>query len=93
MPHRKNVYVFIFYFANTCYNSFDASLLESLKSEIALMEKIGDSIISELEAAESEVSKAWGKYGHFHIRPCSPFFAINLIFLPAIHRFILHQSG
>lgn len=73
MPHRRNACVLLFYFVDTCYYSFDASLLESLKSEIALMEKIGDTIISELEAAESEVCKAWGKYGHFHKTPCSPF--------------------
>ncbi|KAL7473171.1 hypothetical protein ACHAXS_013581 [Conticribra weissflogii] len=52
----------IIYFTNIFCTFFDTSLLESLKAEIALMEKIGDSIINELEAAESEVCKSWDSY-------------------------------
>jgi hypothetical protein len=45
-----------------------------MKSEIVFMEKLGDSIMSELETAEDEVCKAWGEW--------SRTFALN-----APHRF------
>jgi hypothetical protein len=32
-----------------------------MKSEIVFMEKLGDSIMKELETAEDEVCKAWGE--------------------------------
>lgn len=33
-----------------------------MKSELAIMEKLGDSIMSELESAEQEVCNAWGEF-------------------------------
>ena len=36
-------------------------LLEHLKSEVTFMEKLGDSIINELETAEDAVCDAWGE--------------------------------
>mmetsp|Transcript_749 Transcript_749/g.1364 ORF Transcript_749/g.1364 Transcript_749/m.1364 type:complete len:592 (+) Transcript_749:123-1898(+) len=39
-----------------------SSLLDHLKSEVMVMEKLGDSIMGELEAAEDEVCKAWEVY-------------------------------
>ena len=36
-------------------------LLDHLKSEVALMEKLGNSIMNDLETAEYEVCTAWGK--------------------------------
>ena len=32
-----------------------------MKKELAIMEKLGDAIMSELETAEQEVCTAWGK--------------------------------
>jgi hypothetical protein len=32
-----------------------------MKRELAIMEKLGDTIMSELEAAEQEVCAAWGE--------------------------------
>ncbi|KAL9184528.1 hypothetical protein ACHAXT_012498 [Thalassiosira profunda] len=37
-------------------------LLSETKQEVVFMEKLGDSIINELEAAEGEVCKAWDAY-------------------------------
>lgn len=48
---------FIIYFVR---NKF--SLLEHLKNEVAVMEKLGDSIMHELETAEEEVCSAWLAY-------------------------------
>mmetsp|Transcript_24318 Transcript_24318/g.34835 ORF Transcript_24318/g.34835 Transcript_24318/m.34835 type:complete len:567 (-) Transcript_24318:281-1981(-) len=39
-----------------------SSLLEQLKSEVVVMEKLGDSIMHELEMAEEEVRSAWLLY-------------------------------
>ena len=40
-------------------------LHDNMKSELAIMEKLGDSIMSELESAEQEVCSAWGKNRFF----------------------------
>lgn len=39
-----------------------ASLHEQLKKEVSTMEKLGDAIMDELNAAENEASKAWDAY-------------------------------
>ncbi len=71
----------IIYFTNIFCTFFDTSLLESLKAEIALMEKIGDSIINELEAAESEVCKSWGESHCFYMSLFPGYFCQSYKFL------------
>ena len=44
------------------YSEFPNSLLEQLKSEVVVMEKLGNSIMHELEVAEEEVASAWMAY-------------------------------
>lgn len=44
-----------------CRFHFVHRLSDRLKSEVLFMEKLGDSIMNELETAEDEVCNAWGE--------------------------------
>lgn len=59
IPHH-NIYLLII--MTLFIGNQKKRLLEHLKSEVTFMEKLGDSIINELETAEDAVCDAWGEY-------------------------------